>query len=93
MWWLVWLIIIAGGGVIIVTSWVITCVNIATSQRLWLIKTIPLQAENVVELLNDLSVVSFDAHVRELMWFRDPMNLYSDELLAVVQEKARHHEA
>lgn len=90
---LTYFVIALGLGIVISTSWGIHCMNKALEQRKRMLWAIPLGSENAPELVHDINSVSFEHHVRELIRLHDPMNLYSDELLAVVQEKGAHREA
>lgn len=89
MW--VYAVILAVGAFIVATSsWKIRNYNLSVKQRIEIIRAIP--PGDPDGLLDDYDAVTYDDHVRELIMFRDPMNLYSDKLLTVVQEARKINE-
>lgn len=73
--------------VFVYTSWMGICSNITFRQRMEMLDSVKPGNSMAIEILNEISRVTYHQHMYALMKLQDPMKLYDQELLKGVKNE------
>ncbi len=72
-------------GFILWMFWSMSCNNRTALERREII-SVMFQKDNWMSLSTCYSLVSYEAHYKQLFWFRDPVDLYAEPLKSMMKE-------